>query len=483
MKVLFIAPSIKQSMSSDFPDGIPRSISRNFGVYPWLGLCFLLSFLKKNNFDSEIIDMDAEGLNIPAVIKRIYKIKPQLIGISTISFTFLYALKLAEEIKRYFDIPIILGGCHVSIYPKEVIMNDSIDIGVIGEGEETFLELVKIFKESNGNIKNINSEFKKVNGIVFKLNGEIIITKQRKFIENIDSLPFPAIEKLRINRYYGCNHVKPYITMVTTRGCPFNCSFCSKEHWGNTFRFYSAERVVDEIEYYTKNLGIKAIDFYDDTFTVSRSRVFKITNLIKRRNIKFDFGLMTRVDCIDRELLLSLKEAGCKVIAYGVEFGDINIQNKINKEFSAEVIKDVFRLTKEAGIRTVGFFMIGHPDETEAEIYNTIRLIKKLDADYVKTNILIPYPGSQLYNQLLLSGRLKIDFWKELTKREIFPIESLIITKVNISRLIGLRNYMNRLPYLRFRRSNLFKVQKIKLLQDIKRTLGILIGSFCDRKI
>ncbi len=483
MKTLFIAPSIRQSASVEFPDGIPRSISKNFGVYPWLGIGYLSSYLKQHKFESEIIDIDAENFTVPQVIKRVLAIKPQLIGISTISFTFLYALRLAKEIKRYLDCPIIMGGPHISIYPREVMMHDVIDVGVIGEGEETFLELVKVFAENNGKRNASSQELAKINGIVFRSNGETVVTPPRKFIENIDDLPFPAIEKLKIYRYYGCNHVKPYITMVTARGCPFCCSFCSKQHWGESFRFHSSERVVDEVEYYVKNLGIKAIDFYDDTFTMPRSRVIKIIALIKQRNIKFDFGLMTRIDCVDSELLSLLKEGGCKVIAYGVEFGAHRIQQKVRKVFLTEMVKNAFCLAEKAGIRTVGFFMIGHPEETEEDIRHTIRLIQELKADYVKKNILIPYPGSQLYRQLLASGTLPVDFWAELTKGNILPLESLIKARISIPRLIRLRNYMNRLSYRNTGMNNLFKLQKIKSLQDIKRTVAILFGSYFDRKI
>jgi len=480
MKIALISPSIKQSASANYPDGIPRSISQNFGVYPWLGLCYLAGVLEKTGFDSEIIDMDAESFRVSDVIKRLFEIKPSLVGISTISFTFIFALQLAQEIKKHFDIPVIFGGNHVSIYPKEVVMHDAIDIGVVGEGEETFLKLVSTFQEYG---RNFLGHLKEIDGLVFKKDGETITTNPRKFIKDIDRLPFPAVHKLRINRYYGCNQVKPYVTMVTARGCPFSCSFCSKEPWGDTFRFHSAERVVDEIEYYIKNLGIRAIDFYDDTFTVPRSRTIAITNLIKRRNIKFDFGLMTRIDCVDEELLFKLKEAGCKFLAYGVESGDRKVQGKVNKVFNNEDIAAAFRISKKAGIRTVGFFMIGYPEETQEEIDNTIKLMKGLDADYMKTNIFIPYPGSQLYNQLLSTQKLRTDFWLELTKGKIPPIRELIKTKVSISRLVKLRNYMNRLPYLRLRGSNFLKINKIKSFEDIKRSLAIMLGSCCDRKI
>jgi anaerobic magnesium-protoporphyrin IX monomethyl ester cyclase len=483
MKTLLIAPSIRQSASVDFPDGIPRSISRNFGTYPWLGLCYLSAYLRQHGFGSEIIDIDAEGLSIPQVVRRALKIKPQLIGISTISFTFLYALKLAQGLKRYLDCPVVIGGPHISLYPREALTHKAIDIGVIGEGERTFLELAEFFAGNDKKDAVHAPGLKKINGIVFKSEEGLIVTPERKFIEDIDELPFPAIDKLKINRYYGCNHTRPYITMVTARGCPFCCSFCSKQHWGETFRLHSAQRVADEVEYYVKRLGIRAIDFYDDTFTASRPRAVQVISLIKQKKIKFDFGLMTRADCVDQELLSILKGGGCKVIAYGVEFGSPRMQQVTRKPLSEETVKNAFDLAEKAGIRTVGFFMIGHPEETEEEIQHTISMIQGLNADYVKTNILIPYPGSELYSQLLKSGKLKDDFWAEMTKGNILPLESLIKTRVSIPRLVYLRNSMNRISYKKAGTANIFKLYKIKSLQDVKRALAILCGSYLDRRI
>lgn len=482
MKTLFIAPSVKQSASARAPDGIPRSISRNFGIYPWLGICYLAAYLRQHGFESEIVDIEAESLCLPQVLRRVSDYKPQIIGISTISFTFLYALRLAKEIRRHFDIPIVMGGPHVSIYPKEVVAHDAIDVGVIGEGEETMLELVKAFAGARCK-GSLQKELAGIAGIAYRSNGEIIVTPPRMFIEDIDTIPFPAIDKLKIGRYYGCNIARPYLTMVTARGCPFRCSFCSKAHWGQKFRLHSAKRVVDEVEYYVNRFGIKGIDFYDDTFTVSRPRVQSMAELIRERNIKFEFGMMTRVDCVDSQMLAWLKEAGCKVVAYGVEFGDPLIQRQVNKVFPPETVKNAFRMADEAGMGTVGFFLVGHPEETEREINSTIRMIKELDADYVKANILIPYPGSELYSQLLESGRLTQDFWAEFTRGRVPPLKSLIKTKISLPKLIELRNYINRLPYLKAKQNNMFKIKKIKLFQDIRRTLGILAGSFFDRKV
>ncbi len=301
MDILLIAPSVKQSASCKYPDGIARSMSRDFGIYPWLGLSYLAAYAGNSGFNVEIADMDAAHLSVPGLVRLIRLKKPKVIGISSMSFTFIYVLKLAQAIKQAYSAPIIIGGAHVSIYPDLVMQHACFDIGVIGEGEQTLAQLLKHFKEKGVAASSDCNSLSEIAGIAFKDEKSVVITRTRPLIADIDSLPFPLIQTLPINRYYGCNHIKPYLTMVTARGCLFNCDFCSKTPWETSFRFHSAERVVDEIDYYVNKLGIKAIDFYDDTFSVPRTRIENIIKLIHRRNLKFDFVCMTRIDCVDSD--------------------------------------------------------------------------------------------------------------------------------------------------------------------------------------
>ncbi|MFH0918161.1 MAG: radical SAM protein [Candidatus Omnitrophota bacterium] len=482
MNILLIAPSVKQSASYKYPDGIARSMSRNFGIYPWLGLSYLAAYIQNSDFKVEIIDMDAAHLSIPGLVRLIRRKKPDIIGIASMTFTFIYVLKLARAIKKVYSAPIIIGGAHVSIYPELVMQHTCFDIGVIGEGEQTFAQLLNYFKEKPTALGGDHKSLGDIDGLAFKFGQEVVITKPRELIADIDSLPLPVVNFLPIDRYYGCNHIKPYLTMVTARGCRFNCDFCSKTPWGNSFRYHSAERVVDEIEYYVNKLGIKAIDFYDDTFTIPRDRIEKIISLIHQRNLKFDFGCMTRIDCVDNDLLKGLRQAGCTVIAFGIEFGNQRIQEQVNKKLSFDNIKKVFASARQIGIATVGFFMIGHPDETEADIKQTMDLMSRLPADYVKTNILIPYPQSPLYRRLLSDRILPHDFWAELTKGNILGVKDLIHSRVGLARLVQLRNQMNRLSYTK-QQSNLFKFNKIKSIQDVHRSLSIILGTYFDDKV
>ena len=477
MKTLLIAPSIRRSLSNGLADGMPKNISKNFGLYPHLGICYIASVLRENNIEVEIIDVNVERISKRQIVEKINEINPDIIGISSMTFTFLYALDLAKKIKSSLSIPIVFGGNHVSIYPKEVISHECVDIGVIGEGEITFLEIVNILKAKR--LKDSFPALEKVKGIVFKNNGRLFLTEPRELVSNLDEFPPPAVDLLRPGQYYGCNLAAPYMTMVTSRGCPYNCSFCSKEPWGRSFRCHSARRVVDEVEHLVSNMGIKAIDFFDDTFIVNQDRIKEIVELIKERKIDFEFGITTRVNAINRQMLRKLKAIGCKTVAFGIESGDPKILKKINKDITIEQIKTAFQYTQEAGINTVGFFMVGNPTETESEIQNTIRLIKNINADYFIANILIPYPGSKLYSDMLEKGELKEDYWKRVTLEGRASPTPLANSQISSKKLIKIRNYINRMPYVRFK-SNLFKFRKIRSIYDIKRSLNTLKTSYFD---
>jgi radical SAM superfamily enzyme YgiQ (UPF0313 family) len=361
-----------------------------------------------------------------------------------------------------------------------VISHNCIDIGVIGEGELTFLELVKVLE--NKKPQQVCAELRKVNGIIFKSGRSTITTEPRKFIDNLDDLPYPAVDLLSLERYYGCNHKKPYMTMITSRGCPYQCSFCSKQPWGSSFRKHSAERIVDEIEFYVKRLGVKAIDFFDDTLTSDQNRITQIIDLVKKRKIKFEFGLLTRADLVSQKLLTGLKEIGCRIISFGVESGVPRILKILNKDISLAQVKDAFRWANKAGISTVGFFMIGNPTETREEIKQTIKLAKELNADYIKANILIPYPGSKLYESMVKEGRLTEDFWRKVTLTGKSAPTPLVNGDISRRQLIRFRNYINYTPYLRWR-SNIFKFKKVKSIYDIKRTFNLLKNTFFEKEL
>ncbi len=203
--------------------------------------------------------------------------------------------------------------------------------------------------------------------------------------------------------------------MFTSRGCPYKCLFCDRPQLGKNFRARSAKNVVDEMEECEK-MGIREIFIYDDTFGVDRNRVLDICAEIKKRGLKIAWDIRTRVNTVDEEILKALKGAGCQRIHYGVEAGTQKILNVLRKGITLDQVKRAFYLTKKAGIQTAGYFMIGSPTETKEDIMQTIKLMKKLDPDYVHITITTPFPATDLYDLAIKEGVLKDDVWKEFAR-------------------------------------------------------------------
>lgn len=470
MNVLLIAPSIRESLKAKVSDGMPKFLARNIGMYPPLGLCYIAGVLRNNGMRVKIIDENVQSHSTKELIREVGRFQPDLIGISAMTFTFLNALRIARSLKGTFDVPIVLGGTHTSIYPNEVLNHDCIDVGVVGEGEYAMLDLAK----NMGNVTGIG----RVNGIVYRSGDSVSATPPRPLLRNLDNLPFPAVDLLELDKYYGCNMNRPWLTMITSRGCPARCEFCCKKPFGDIYRYHSAERVVEEIKWYTEKLGVKSIEFFDDTFTMNRKRIEKIISLMKRDRIELEFAITTRVDTVDRDLLKKLKSVGCVKVHYGVESGSQRVLDVLRKGVTPEHIEKVFGWSKDIGLETVAYVMVGSPTETIEDIDDTIKLLKKIGPDNVKCNILTPYPGSKLYENMVRNG--SDDYWKRLTLSGEDEETPLANEELGRAKLLEKRNQINRMSYFRLK-SNLFRINKIKSIDDIKRTISFVSHSCFDK--
>jgi len=406
MKILLINPSSENEILSCNPE----IIKTERGFDPPLGLLYLAGYLKKySDYELKMIDAQVEKLSYSKLKERIKEFSPDIIGITTMSFTLLDVIKTIETAKTVCpNTKIIIGGPHVQIYPTESADLKDVDYVVSGEGEITFLELIK-------NINNTEA-IKKIPGIIFKEKNEIINTGTPTYLNDLDKLPFPPRELLPYKKYFSLLAKERVITtMFTSRGCPFQCAFCDRPAMGRGFRFRSANKVVDEIEECLK-LGIKEIFIYDDTFTVNKQRVVDVCNEILKRKLKFIWDIRARVDTIDEELLILLKKAGCERIHYGVEAGTEKILKVLNKKISLDQVLKAFNLTKKIGIQTLAYFMIGSPTETKEDILETIKFMKKLNPDFVQITLLTPFPGTKVYQWALEQGVFKKDYWREFAK-------------------------------------------------------------------
>ncbi len=351
-----------------------------------LGIAYIASFLRSKGHSVKLVDVKLFGDTWRGnIVKIIEEEKPKYAGISCVTPAMPDALRIAETVKKTDNkVKVVLGGPHPSAMPEECIRYENVDIVCIGEGEYTFLELLE------------GKELEKIKGLCYKEKGAIKITEQRDLIKDLDSLPWPAYDLLPLHKY-GNPFLGKSIIMVTGRGCPYNCLFCSSKTINKQrYRLRSIKNVVDEIEHLYNNYGIRGFLFADDTFTMIPKRTEELCNEILKKGLKISWGCDTRVDAVTPEIAKLMKKSGCNLVKFGIESGDEKILKIIRKGITLEQVRKAVKIVKKAGIKAHGFFIIGHPYDTEESIRRTIDFAKSLPLDYAQFSVLTPYPGTDV---------------------------------------------------------------------------------------
>jgi anaerobic magnesium-protoporphyrin IX monomethyl ester cyclase len=403
MKICLVDPPI---LPEDLV-GDSKSIKSVVNIIPSLGLAYIAAVLEENGYEVKIIDctMRISHLELVGLLK---KEKPDIIGITGATSAFRSMKKAAEDIKIQLpSVPVVVGGPHLTAAPEYTMGFDCFDVGVIGEGEITFLELVRQYKKNGLN----NIDF--IDGIVYRENGKIIRTRQREFIKDLDCLPFPArhlYPSLSAYRPTPASYRRlPQGVLITTRGCPSKCTFCDRAVFGSSYRERSADKVVEEIEELIYKFGAREIRFFDDTFTLNEKRVFEICNKLKERKIKIPWTCLTKVANVSKEMLKEMKEAGCWQVLFGLESGDERILKLLKKGNTVEQNEKAVRLARDAGLSVRGDFIVGTPGETLESLKRTLDFAIKVKVDYAHFNKFVPYPGTELYETLTEQGH-RFDF-------------------------------------------------------------------------
>jgi len=327
-----------------------------------LGIYYLASYLRQFNYNVKVCDAESNKMNSARIIEDINKFQPAYVGISSTTVAFHRALEAAKEIKNNFpEIITILGGPHVSANPEHAMQYKEFDFGVLHEGEYTLVDLLDSL--NNG------KEHLNVKGIIFRnKDGKIIQNPKREYIEDLDSLPFPAydlIEDISLYTPDPSNYkTLPVINMMTSRGCPNQCTFCDNNIFGRKYRQRSAENIAAEIKYLRKNFGVREIAFVDDTFLIDKKRLYKLFEILEEEKISIFWTCLSRINNTDYEFLKFLKSKGCWHISFGIESGDENILKLIKKNISLDKAVEVINWCKKLKIKTKGFFILGHPTET-----------------------------------------------------------------------------------------------------------------------
>lgn len=425
MKVLFVNP--------------PQTASKYkfMGVIaPPLGIAYMAGVLQENNIDVEILDASAEDMDFKDVEKELLKRKPDLVALTALTPTIGRALETAQVVKETLpDSIVVMGGYHPTFNFIETLEDENVDIVIRGEGEYIMLNLVQALENQ--------SSLHDVKGIVFedKNSKEIVVNPEAPLIQNLDELPFPALNLLPIKKYRLLDMDTHMTTMITTRGCPMQCSFCSSAAMhGKKIRERSVENIVDEIEYLKTNYDIDTIAFMDDTFTLKKRKVMAICDEILKRNIEIMWGCTSRVDTLDEKLLKKMKEAGCITIFIGVESADQQQLDNMCKNTTIAKIENAFKIAHKLKIRTIASVALGMPGDTKEIMNKTVKFVHKLKPNYAIYSLATPYPGTRFYKEAFEKNLIKIKDWSKYTL--ITPILETIDCSLNDMRKIQAKAFM-----------------------------------------
>lgn len=378
------------------------------GIYPPLGLAYIASALRDAGYHVSLLDNHILRLHNNSLQSEIKRIAPDVALLSSMTPSWPGLIALSRLIKDILPQTIIgAGGPHLSVYPKESLSYKTIDFGVYGEGELTILEILRKIQEAKG--------LDEVKGVIFRKNGKIIVNSPRGEIDNLDSVPFPAIDLLPYKRYVALLVKNPFFTMVTSRGCPYHCNFCFQGYLGS-YRARSPENVVEEIEILVNKYKIREIITFDETFAVEEERALKICELIRKKRLSFKWDIRTRVDLLSRDLLKSFRSAGASRIHLGIESGNQDILKRMRKGIDISEIIEKINLAKRIGFELRGYFMLGFPGETRRSICRTIEFAKSLPLDWASFTVTIGLPGTEIYRDAVESGYFCLDYWREYTK-------------------------------------------------------------------
>lgn len=377
-------------------------VSRMANIVPPLGLASIAAFLDQEKIENDIIDCYANPDSDALILEYVRTQKPDFIGFSCTTSSFFDGVRIARLAKAILPtLKIVFGGVHVSSLKEAILQEcDIIDYCVIGEGEQTLKELLCSEVDRLSEVKNI---------VFRKTDGTVVFTGLRKKQMDLDTLPFPAYHKLAgypdSYKLPIFNYPKaPNASCISSRGCPYSCSYCDRSVFQKSFRYNSAQYLYNHLKYLKDTFGIKHIIFYDDQFTFNRKRVEEFTSLMIDNQLDMTFNCAARAEHLDFELLKQMKAAGCWMISLGIETGDPDLLAQHRQNPDLEMMRDKIDLIKKAGIRVKGLLMMGLPGETEESIRRSQQYVYSLPIDDFNLAKFTPFPGSPIYKEIKEQG-------------------------------------------------------------------------------
>ncbi len=366
---------------------------------PMLGISYICACLERHGFECKILDADFNSWPERTLISQVYAYRPDAVGITSMTHEIVTAARIAHKLKTHANIPVIIGGCHVTALPRQTLEEFSVfDFGVFGEGERTVVELLKSLAEDK------YLPIEAMSGVVFRKGQQVIVNQPRPFLpeQEINDLPFPSF-----GHYYGkdkeaLKKKDKYYVIVTSRGCPFRCAFCMRV-LGGKVRRRSPENVCNEIEFAISTYGAHTIDFADEIFLFDNAETRELLHMMVNRGLskKIKWTGLVRANFVNPELIFLAKQSGCCHLEMGVESGDDEILKAIDKSITVEQVRKAVKIIKDAGISLNTYYILGHPNETRDTLRKTVELAIELNTDDIAVGLMVPYPGTKIYELAL----------------------------------------------------------------------------------
>ncbi|MEW6076597.1 MAG: radical SAM protein [Thermodesulfobacteriota bacterium] len=417
-----------------------RIVQKYFGLFPPLSISWVAAIARRAGHEVTIIDARTLKLSKEEVAARLEAFAPDIMGFMMTTYMFQDTLEWIRYFKKRFDIPVLIGGYNLRVYPEASLSHPEIDYGVIEHALET-VPLLFAALEGRGSLEDVP-------GLVYKKDGAIVKNPPRPVM--FEDFPSPARDLLPNDLYAEFpTERKNFTVMVTSLGCPYGCSFC--EAGRTPYNPRSPMTVVDEMQECYDRYGIREIDIFDYSFTADRKRTIAICREMRSRKLDLLWACRSRID-IDRELLEEMRLAGCGRIYYGIESGCQEILDRVNKGITLDQVRETVRHTRKLGMKALGFFLIGAPGETERTVKQTVRFARSLDLEYVQFSKCLAKPLTPLWEQMKQeTGR---DYWEDwvrgLEQDRPLPRPWTELTEAQVDRLSkwAYVNYHSRFRFL-----------------------------------
>lgn len=430
-KVILLSPPYV-----DLYGGLNRAAGRYFP----LGLGYIAAYLRRyGDHDVQMYEPEAQGLTYNDLAEIIKKAQPDVVGLTCSTPNFSRAIKLANIVRINSKARIIMGGVHASAIPEFIIRNyfNVIDSIVVGEGERTMLELVNAYQNK--------TNLETIKGIAYRQDGKDYFNESRPFIENLDTIPFPARDLISQKLFTPNMHNARYrtsLSMLTSRGCPFNCSFCaSRIVSGKRYRTHSAEYVLEEMQMLEKDYHAEQLIITDDTFTIDNDRLVRICEGMIDKRLYLKWFCFSQINVVDKEILRLMRRAGCYNIGFGVESANESVLKRMGKPIRTKKVLETVKVANKVGLKAQAFYILGSYNETKKQMEDTIRFAKKVNATLAFFNMLVPYPGTREFQHFFATIPLNEIEWDNFVAvGEHCVLKSSDVSSGEIERLLARAN-------------------------------------------